>query len=161
MSTELADPDLYERDFFLWTQRQAAELRRAAAARVNLPLDFLNLAEEVESLGKTDRRAVVSHLATILEHLLKLELSPSDRPRAGWMRSVRDARKDLLLILEDNPVLAAKLPELIARAYRFGADEARYGLQKYGEKAQVPAECSYSVEQIQDLGWWPEQRARR
>jgi hypothetical protein len=161
MSTELADPDLYERDFFLWTQRQAAELRHAAAARVNLPLDFLNLAEEVESLGRTDRRAVVSHLATILEHLLKLELSPADRPRAGWMRSVRDARKQLLLILEDNPTLEAKLPDLVARAYIFGADDARHGLRKYGEKAKVPDECPYDPAQIQDLGWWPERRAPR
>src|SRR4051812_49650097 len=98
MTTELADPGLYERDFYLWTQRQAAELRHAAAQRTNLPLDLENLAEEVESLGKSDRRAVVSYLIKLIEHLLKLAYSPAQYPRSGWRKSVRKARRGLALI---------------------------------------------------------------
>lgn len=158
MPIELAEPDLYDRDFLLWTQKQAAELRRAAHARVNLPIDFTNLAEEVESLGKSDRRAAVSHLAKIIEHLLKLELSPADRPRAGWKRSVRDARMELHLVLEDSPSLESDFSNLLERAYPLGADRAAAGLRKHAEADRLPRRCPYTVEQIRLGEWWPERR---
>ena len=78
----------YHTDFYAWTQDQACRLREAAAARVNLPLDFENLAEEVEGMGRSQASAVGSHLARIIEHLLKLSYSPVEAPRAGWRRSV-------------------------------------------------------------------------
>ena len=65
-------PPLYERDFCHWTAEQAAALRAAAARRLDLALDFENLAEEIESLGRSDRRALVSHIKRVIEHLLKL-----------------------------------------------------------------------------------------
>jgi Domain of unknown function DUF29 len=69
--------DLYDRDFVLWTEEQAAALRRAKAS--NLPLDWENLAEEIESLGKSDRREIASQIRRILHHLLKME----DRSASG------------------------------------------------------------------------------
>ena len=74
--------ELYEQDFFLWTKEQAVALRLAKNS--NLPLDWENLAEEIESLGKSDRRELRSQIRRILRHLLKLEASPSVEPRAGW-----------------------------------------------------------------------------
>jgi hypothetical protein len=76
---------LYDRDFFLWTQEQAAALR--AVRKSNLPLDWDNLAEEIESLGKSDRRQLKSQIRRILRHLLKLEVSPAVDRRAGWCDS--------------------------------------------------------------------------
>ena len=64
---------LYEQDFVRWTEAQAAVLRRGAETKSNLPLDWTNLAEEVESLGRSQRRELRGRLATIVEHLLKLE----------------------------------------------------------------------------------------
>src|SRR6202040_3635280 len=84
---------LYDRDFFLWTQEQAAALR--AVKNSNLPLDWANLAEEIESLGKSDRRQLRSQIRRILRHLLKLEASPSVEPRAGWRSTVLDARTEV------------------------------------------------------------------
>ena len=78
--------DLYDQDFFLWTKEQAAALRRAKES--NLPLDWENLAEEIESLGKSDRRQLTSQIRRILRHLLKLEASPAARPRAGWRSTI-------------------------------------------------------------------------
>lgn len=161
MSTKLAEPDLYERDFLLWTRQQAAELRRAAEARVNLPLDFANLAEEIESLGRSDRRAIINHLAVAIEHLLKLEHSPAQQPRSGWKASVREARMQIGLILNDSPSLHSRLPELLGTAYPFGADKAAAGLRRYREAAAVPPACPYSLEQLLDIRWWPERRLRR
>jgi Domain of unknown function DUF29 len=79
---------LYEQDFFLWTKEQAAALRLAKNS--NLPLDWENLAEEIESLGKSDRRELRSQIRRILRHLLKLEATPSVEPRAGWRSTVLD-----------------------------------------------------------------------
>ena len=89
--------DLYDRDFLLWTKDQAAALRRAKGA--NLPLDWENLAEEIESLGISQRTALRSQLRRILRHLFKLEASPRAEPRRGWKESVRGARAEIEDIL--------------------------------------------------------------
>ncbi len=67
-------PDgLYDADFFLWTQEQARLLRNSAHAATNLPLDWENLAEEVEDLGRSNRRELRNRLRVVMEHLLKLQ----------------------------------------------------------------------------------------
>jgi Domain of unknown function DUF29 len=80
---------LYDEDFVRWTEEQAAALRRAKGS--SLPLDWENLAEEIESLGKSDRRELRSQITRISRRLLKLEVSPAREPRAGWRTNVRDA----------------------------------------------------------------------
>ena len=70
---------LYDEDFVRWTEEQAAALRRAKGS--NLALDWENLAEEIESLGKSDRRELRSQITRILRHLVKLEASPAAEPR--------------------------------------------------------------------------------
>jgi Domain of unknown function DUF29 len=79
---------LYEEDFVRWAEAQAAGLRRAAETNSNLPLDWMNLAEEVESLGRSQRRELRGRLANIIEHLLKLEYSPRTEPRIGWLETI-------------------------------------------------------------------------
>ena len=74
---KVLERSLYQTDYYAWTKQQAAELRRLAAARVNTTLDLENLAEEVESLGRSDLNTVRSQVRRIIEHLLKLEYSPS------------------------------------------------------------------------------------
>ena len=80
---------LYDEDFVRWTEEQAAALRRAKSlpaggrGRSSLALDWENLAEEIESLGKSDRRELRSQITRILRHLLKLEFSPAAEPRAS------------------------------------------------------------------------------
>src|SRR4029077_7212096 len=95
--------ELYDQDFFLWTQEQAEALRRTKES--NLPLDWENLAEEIESLGKSDRRELAAQITRILRHLLKLEVSPAVESRAGWRESVADARTAIELVLGDSPSL--------------------------------------------------------
>ena len=73
---------LHDQDFLLWTEEQATALRRAAGS--NLPLDCENLAEELESLGASQRAELNSQVRRVLRHLFKLEASPAVDPRAGW-----------------------------------------------------------------------------
>src|SRR5438477_5024382 len=80
---------LYEEDFVRWTEQQSSALREAAAAGTNLPLDWENLAEEIESLGRSQRHELHSRIAGIPEHLLKLDYSRANDPRRGWIETVR------------------------------------------------------------------------
>jgi hypothetical protein len=82
--------DLYDQDFFLWTQQQATALR--ALKKSNLPLDWDNLAEEIESLEKAQRGELGSQIRRILRHLFKLEASPATNPQAGSRATIREVR---------------------------------------------------------------------
>src|SRR5216684_4175909 len=93
--------ELYDQDFFLWTKEQAAELRRASDS--NLPLDWENLAEEIESLGTSQRAELNSQIRRIFRHLFKLEASPAVDPHAGWRTTIRDARVEIEDLLEASP----------------------------------------------------------
>lgn len=105
---------LYEVDFVRWTEAQADALRRAAGQRSNLPLDWHNLAEEVESLGRSQRRELRSRIAVIIEHLLKLEFSPSIERRPGWVETIGRERGDIERLLDDSPSLRGELDRLVA-----------------------------------------------
>jgi hypothetical protein len=105
---------LYEEDFYAWTRDQAQALRRLAASRPNLALDFPHLIEEVADLGTSQRDAVRSQLRRIVEHCLKLEYSPAQAPRAGWHETIVGARIELedKLTLSLRRGLQRRLPRL-------------------------------------------------
>src|ERR1700693_2511794 len=99
---------LYDQDFVLWTKQQATALRRSKGS--NLPLDWENLAEEVESLGISQRTRLNSQIRRILHHLFKLEVSPRAAPRAGWRATtIRDARAEIQDLLEASPSLRREI----------------------------------------------------
>lgn len=113
--------DLYERDFVAWTEEQAARIRAAAGTHPNLLIDWDRVAEEIESLGKSDARELQSRLTTIIEHLLKLQHSPAEEPRGGWMGTVIRERTAAENLMEESPSLRAKLGVLLPRASRAAA----------------------------------------
>jgi hypothetical protein len=88
---KVLERSLYQTDYYAWTRQQAAELRALAAARVNSTLDLENLAEEVESLGRSDLNTVRRQVQRIIEHLLKLEHRPCNLGVIGDTRCVRRA----------------------------------------------------------------------
>jgi hypothetical protein len=77
-----SDAQLYEEDFVRWTEEQSRALRKASQSGVNLPLDWENLAEEIDDLGRSLRRELRSRLTVIVEHLMKLEALASHR--SAW-----------------------------------------------------------------------------
>jgi hypothetical protein len=149
----------YDDDFYLWTQEQAAALREAGIARINAPLDWENLAEEIESLGRSDFRSLKSHVARIIEHLLKLEHSPMQDPRSGSEKTVilhRAASRD---IHQDSPSLRRRLEPALADCYRDGRRLAGHGLRDERlDSSALPASLPYTLDQILDEDWWPVNR---
>ena len=153
--------ELYDQDFLRWTEEQAAALRRARDS--NLPLDWDNLAEEIESLGKSLRRELGSQIRRILRHLFKLEASPLDRPRAGWRATITEARADIAEVLEESPSLRREVEGLIKKQARIAAELAAADLARHREAAgAVRARLEgggFTAEQV--LGdWFPDTTAR-
>jgi hypothetical protein len=149
--------ELYDRDFFLWTQEQAAALR--AVRKSNLPLDWDNLAEEIASLGTSQRTELNSQVRRILRHLFKLEASPAADPRAGWRTTVRDARIEIEDLLEGSPSLRREIDAVVKRQNISAAKLAAYDLEDHGEPAEAVwarlEKGGFTAEQV--LGdWFPE-----
>lgn len=141
----------YDTDFFAWTQEQAALLREGAVQE----LDCINLAEEIESLGKSDRWTLGIYLLALMMHLLKWQYQPGGRLTGqSWAWSILNARADIEAILEDSPSLVATIPALIAHRYPLArqgaADETRLSLETF------PTEPPWHDEQVLDPDFWPE-----
>lgn len=146
----------YEDDFYAWTQAQAAAMRGLAAERWNGPLDLVNLAEEVEDLGRAARNACLSQVERVIQHLLKLEHSPAVAPRRQWQLSVHEARRELHRQLTPSirRIVQAELDDLARAARRAAALELA---DHDGEAVaqSLPAVPSYTLDQLLDEEWWP------
>ena len=130
---------LYDLDFLRWTEEQAAALRRAKGSNLplaNLTLDWENLAEEIESLGKSERKGLRSQILRILRHLFKLEASSISEPKRGWEESVGDAREEIEATLQDSPSLRREVPRLVAEQTARAAKLAARDLERHGEIAE-------------------------
>jgi Domain of unknown function DUF29 len=139
----------YEADFFAWTQEQAQLLR----ARGRLGLDWDNLAEEIESMGRRDRRELESRLRKIIHHLLKWQVQPERRGRS-WRDTLIEQRRQAEKLLKESPSLRPQLLDLRDEAY---PDALRDAVRDTGLRPQTfPAECPFSVAQILDPTYVPE-----
>lgn len=156
--TDLLDrPSLYDRDYYQWTREQARLLREAAAARMNTPFDLLNLAEEIESLGRSDRRTVVSRLARIIEHVMKLDHSPAEQPRRGWKVSIQKQRIKLGQLFAESPSLRTDLPNLSEQAFEIGRLQALEGMIDEVDEDDLPRTNPYRLDDLLDPQWFPEE----
>jgi hypothetical protein len=144
----------YDTDLLLWSERQAALLRRAAAGeRVNDQVDWENVAEEIESLGKRDRRELTNRLRTILTHLIKLQTSPATEPRPGWHETIREQRAVIETVLDDSPSLRSVVPAIIGKEMPTARAAALAALADYNEQPLVdPAGLEFTADQV--LGPW-------
>lgn len=153
---------LYQTDYYAWTKLQAAELRAMAARRGSSTLDLENLAEEIESLGRSDWRAARSQVQRVIEHLLKLEFSPVPEPRSAWLDSIVQARDELADLL--TPVLRREVEDDLVTVFDRGKRDAAKGLRRYGEHEAakaLPTGCPYTFDQILSHDWFPKKSARR
>lgn len=142
---------LYETDFYAWTQRQAELLREEEFEQI----DWDNIIEEIESLGRSEKHEIESRLIVIMMHLLKWQYQPNKRLTGrSWRKTINIQRIDLDRHLSKNPSLRARLPEIIHDTY---STAVRKAIVETGfDKHTFPAECPWSAEQILDEEFWPE-----
>lgn len=163
---------LYEHDFYAWAGKQAEAIRAAHAAladrsvndwRASLSdLDWKNLAEEIETLGRGERRELARRIATVIEHLIKLEFSPAAEPRAGWQDTVDRSRAEIAAILRDSPSLRHLVPDLVLGETENAGRLASRSLTRHGETTRTATvrfqDPRYTPDQV--LGdWWPDAAA--
>jgi hypothetical protein len=140
---------LYEADFFRWTETMAAALRSGDFSQ----LDLENLAEEIESLGRSDRRELKSRLVVLLHHLLKWQFQHELRS-GSWRGTINEQRRQILDILDDSPslrpFLGVSLDSCYLNARREAADETGLAI------AIFPNDCPYSIEAILNVEFLPD-----
>src|SRR5947209_7682150 len=114
-----AKSPLYDTDFYAWTREQAELLRSGRLAQA----DIEHIAEEIDSMGRTEKRELISRLTVLLSHLLKWRHQPG-KQGASWEASIRVQRYDVEDHLAGNPSLKPLLPQALASAYRKARREA-------------------------------------
>ncbi|MBV8359085.1 MAG: DUF29 domain-containing protein [Deltaproteobacteria bacterium] len=148
--------DLYGRDYYAWLQDQVRALRERRVEDV----DWENVAEEIESLGKSERRGIRSHVATVVEQLLKLQYARGifrEYSARGWRVSIRSARRQIQELLDESPSLRPQLAEMLVRAYGDGRIEA---LRERTLKENIlPKTSPWTVEQVMDDAFLPDRAA--
>ncbi len=140
--------DTYLTDFNLWIDKTAQLLREQRWHEI----DVVHLIEEIEDLGKSERRSLSSQLTRLLLHLLKWQYQPQRRSDS-WLDSITDARTQIELAIEDSPSLrnypAEKLEESYTRARRAAAKQTNMDISVF------PNLCPYSLELVLTENWLP------
>lgn len=133
----------YEADFVIWVEQQAALLKQGRLS----DLDVTNLIDEVEELGRSEKRALRSQVIRVIKHLLKLDYQPQAFYYLNsWRSSIAEGRTQIKLILQDSPSLKPYLVQVFAECYQDAVAEvvAETGLTQ----RMFPQECPYSQEQV-------------
>ena len=147
--TSLETPSLYDTDFYAWANRQAALLRAGRLGEA----DVANIAEEIESMGKSQKRELINRLAVLLMHLLKWRYQPNRRGKS-WRLTIRRQRLDLVDHFADNPSLKLQIAASMASAYQRGRIDAAQETQL--EPEDFPESCPWTYDEIIDDTFWPE-----
>lgn len=144
--------ELYESDFYAWTQHQAKFLQEEKWSCLDIP----NLIEEIESLGRQERQELENRLGILLGHLLKWEFQAHNQSRS-WFATIREQRRRIQRLLEKNPSLQPYLEEAMTNGYQDALDLAvRETSLSY---KTFPKESPYSLEQTLDFSFLPGQQS--
>ncbi len=149
-STEPTTQTLYDQDYYLWLKTTINQLRTGQFSAVDLE----NLLEELETMGRSEKRAIESLLTNLLVHLLKLKCWDSERERnqGHWQGEVRTFRRQIKKSLKDSPSLKPYILEIFDECYQDARKEA-------SDRSQLPIDTFPvipigSLEQILDENWF-------
>ena len=141
--------NLYDRDFAEWTARNAALLRQRRFDEA----DVEHVAEEIEDIGKRDRREVSNRLKVLIAHLLQWAAQPDRRGGSTWSGTIDEQRSELDEIFEQSPSLRRYADQDMARIYGRAVNLAarETGL----EPSVIPQECPYTLDRLLDIDYLP------
>jgi len=136
----------YNLDFYAWTQEQAKLLRNQEFQN----LDWENIAEELEGMGRSEKRELGSRLEVLIMHLLKWQFQPALRSRS-WELTIKEQRLRLEKLLAENPSLKSSLAEVMENVYPLASlsAERETGLSAF------PETCPYSLPEILAADFFP------
>lgn len=140
---------LYEQDWYAWTLKNAELLRQGHLEEVDLE----HLAEELESMGRSERQELVNRLTVLLAHLLKWRYQPERRGKS-WRATIKEQRLRLHQHLAENPSLQSRLEESQTTAYQYAV--LRVTQETPLEETALPTKCPFATEQILDATYWPD-----
>ena len=139
----------HETDFYSWTQEQASLLRQGRLGE----LDSANLMEEIEDMGRSERRELINRLAVLLAHLLKWQYQPERRSNS-WKSTIKEQRRKVARVLRLNPGLKPNMADSLEDAY---GDSVLIAARETGlDENAFPAECPWTVPQALDNEFWPD-----
>ena len=140
---------LYDRDFYAWTLKNAELIRQGRLSEI----DAEHVAEELETMGRSERRELINRLAVLLAHLLKWQSQPNRRGRS-WQLTVKEQRRQTARVLADNPSLKSMANELLAEAY---GDAVIKAAKETGlDESAFPQNCPFAWDDALDSEFWPE-----
>ena len=140
---------LYDRDFYAWANEQAGLLRAGKLTQA----DIEHIAEEIESMGKTEKRELINRLAVLLTHLLKWKFQ-TERRTKSWRLTVEEQRRQVGRHIRDNPSLKSSLSEAIEEAYGDAVIAAERETDL--DRAAFPSACPWSFGEMMANDFWPE-----
>ncbi len=148
---ERTRPTAYDADVILWSQEQARLLRAGRFSE----LDIERLADEVEDVGRSEKRELANRMAVLLAHLLKWRSQPQSGANS-WRATINDQRKRIALAIKETPSLKA-----VMRDQDWQEDawlDARTQARKDTSLADddLPESCPWSMDQACDQEFWPE-----
>ena len=137
----MSNSTLYDSDFYGWAFQQASLLRSGAYAEA----DIANIVEELETMGRSERRELINRLAVLLTQLLKWDAQPALRG-TGWRLTIREQRRQVARVLADNPSLRPQFGELLSDAFGDAllAAQRETGLLE----SAFPPMCPWPAEQV-------------
>lgn len=141
----------YDKDVILWSQEQARLLRAGRFAE----LDIEHLADEIEDVGKSEKRELANRMAVLLAHLLKWSRQPENRTNS-WRATIVVQRKRIALAIKETPSLKAAMRD---RDWQDGVwlDAFAQAQKETGFAAEdLPQSCPWSMDQAADPDFWPE-----
>ena len=139
----------YERDFYAWTIHNSKLLREGKLSEV----DIENIAEEIESMGKSEKRELINRLAILIAHLLKWKFQSMKRSHS-WKYTVKEQRLRLIRLIKDSPSLKHELEKNIDESYE---DACYIALSETGLEEDIfPKICPFSLKQCLDQNFFPD-----
>ncbi len=139
----------YNQDFHAWLLHNAALLRE----RNLTAIDADNIAEELETMGRSEKRELISRLSVLIAHLLKWRHQSARRSRS-WRNTIATQRLDIKELLEDSPSLSHDLEEPLGKAYNKAVLLAE--LETGIDKKMFPPSPPFSWQELLDEGFLPE-----
>ncbi len=138
----------YEKDFYAWTMKNAELLREGKLAEI----DIEHIAEELESMGKSDKRELISRCTVLLMHLLKWRYQPDLRGNS-WRKTIKEQRRAIAQLLGDSPSLKPHLTGTLDQEYNTARDDA---IDETGLPGNIfPESCPFTLEDILNPDFWP------